>query len=93
MDGYIIDWSAVAAFLAAGAALYGVWRGKITAQNNLSAELDLERVRFREKWIQNLREEMANIAAFSETIETDHCLLYTSPSPRDATLSRMPSSA
>ena len=25
--------------------------------------------------------------------ETDSCLLYTSPSPRDATLSRMPSSA
>ena len=25
--------------------------------------------------------------------ETDICLLYTSPSPRDATLSRMPSSA
>ena len=24
---------------------------------------------------------------------TDNCLLYTSPSPRDATLSRMPSSA
>ena len=24
---------------------------------------------------------------------TDSCLLYTSPSPRDATLSRMPSSA
>ena len=30
-----------------------------------------------------------------ETIDTltSHCLLYTSPSPRDATLSRMPSSA
>ena len=27
------------------------------------------------------------------TITTDSCLLYTSPSPRDATLSRMPSSA
>ena len=30
------------------------------------------------------------------TFEVDHraaCLLYTSPSPRDATLSRMPSSA
>ena len=26
-------------------------------------------------------------------IDTDACLLYTSPSPRDATLSRMPSSA
>ena len=25
--------------------------------------------------------------------EPDHCLLYTSPSPRDDTLSRMPSSA
>ena len=26
-------------------------------------------------------------------VETKNCLLYTSPSPRDATLSRMPSSA
>jgi len=26
-------------------------------------------------------------------VEVDSCLLYTSPSPRDATLSRMPSSA
>ena len=25
--------------------------------------------------------------------QQQHCLLYTSPSPRDATLSRMPSSA
>ena len=30
----------------------------------------------------------------SSTVEeVRHCLLYTSPSPRDATLSRMPSSA
>ena len=28
-----------------------------------------------------------------DTFEVDICLLYTSPSPRDATLSRMPSSA
>ena len=27
------------------------------------------------------------------TVEAEGCLLYTSPSPRDATLSRMPSSA
>ena len=27
------------------------------------------------------------------TVDGDTCLLYTSPSPRDATLSRMPSSA
>ena len=30
---------------------------------------------------------------FSHGDHKDHCLLYTSPSPRDATLSRMPSSA
>ena len=29
----------------------------------------------------------------SQIVLTAHCLLYTSPSPRDATLSRMPSSA
>ena len=30
---------------------------------------------------------------FDEHVTIDPCLLYTSPSPRDATLSRMPSSA
>ena len=29
----------------------------------------------------------------AETLALEACLLYTSPSPRDATLSRMPSSA
>ena len=28
-----------------------------------------------------------------DNLQVDPCLLYTSPSPRDATLSRMPSSA
>ena len=32
-------------------------------------------------------------ARFKEISEAYDCLLYTSPSPRDATLSRMPSSA
>ena len=32
-------------------------------------------------------------ASASTTVNNDACLLYTSPSPRDATLSRMPSSA
>ena len=31
--------------------------------------------------------------AFSKGKMSENCLLYTSPSPRDATLSRMPSSA
>ena len=29
----------------------------------------------------------------NKNLKINHCLLYTSPSPRDATLSRMPSSA
>ena len=33
------------------------------------------------------------ISLKSGFIEVEDCLLYTSPSPRDATLSRMPSSA
>ena len=44
------------------------------------------------------KEEIAKMYEESDCIETIHapdcsCLLYTSPSPRDATLSRMPSSA
>ena len=31
--------------------------------------------------------------AIPAEVRPDNCLLYTSPSPRDATLSRMPSSA
>ena len=36
---------------------------------------------------------MTVLHAWSTVITTSTCLLYTSPSPRDATLSRMPSSA
>ena len=31
--------------------------------------------------------------AYQDAARTKHCLLYTSPSPRDGLLSRMPSSA
>ena len=45
----------------------------------------------------NHTEKVANQAAkikdLNSIIRVDACLLYTSPSPRDATLSRMPSSA
>ena len=34
-----------------------------------------------------------NTDALRMVIKSSFCLLYTSPSPRDATLSRMPSSA
>ena len=67
----------------------GKWRQEWEAEKGrLKQELDFklerERVRMLEdvkkKWDQN-------------RITLDTCLLYTSPSPRDATLSRMPSSA
>ena len=36
---------------------------------------------------------MAFVVNLAETVSLDACLLYTSPSPRDRTRSRMPSSA
>ena len=40
-----------------------------------------------------LRGEMPCVKVFEDNNILSFCLLYTSPSPRDATLSRMPSSA
>ena len=37
--------------------------------------------------------ENLDLSVVFENLDTNICLLYTSPSPRDATLSRMPSSA
>ena len=38
-------------------------------------------------------EDVRGLYEVNNTVPTNYCLLYTSPSPRDATLSRMPSSA
>ena len=51
--------------------------------NTLAAQLDRPPLRLPEGW---------NIGG-SRSDDYEICLLYTSPSPRDATLSRMPSSA
>ena len=40
-----------------------------------------------------LRERAREVERFLRVGDPESCLLYTSPSPRDATLSRMPSSA
>ena len=42
---------------------------------------------------QVIGQEAASIVVRKASEQRRHCLLYTSPSPRDATLSRMPSSA
>ena len=43
--------------------------------------------------VMRMHDRRRNLNLFSEAVRTVFCLLYTSPSPRDATLSRMPSSA
>ena len=58
----------------------------------LSETKDGKCVRFRSQIMNNyliVTDELAE----DENQQRIHCLLYTSPSPRDATLSRMPSSA
>ena len=43
--------------------------------------------------IQEATDKENNKASAKQTLQTHPCLLYTSPSPRDRTRSRMPSSA
>ena len=40
-----------------------------------------------------IKSKYSNCIYVSPRVDLNSCLLYTSPSPRDATLSRMPSSA
>ena len=67
--------------------------GNIIRSDNLPRELAIKRMIDEERWMQEHREELE---VSSQQLFDDMfggCLLYTSPSPRDATLSRMPSSA
>ena len=45
------------------------------------------------KWVDEQKEIAQKLYALQKSLDVLSCLLYTSPSPRDATLSRMPSSA
>ena len=56
----------------------------------------LDRHRARRRRLERRLERRLRLVRLLEVLEREpppHCLLYTSPSPRDATLSRMPSSA
>ena len=74
-----------------------------TAWNNASADRKLEQIkqmrleRLRETdWMSNSDVTMPDyVKTWRQTLRDMHqtCLLYTSPSPRDGLLSRMPSSA
>ena len=58
--------------------------------SKLDSELDIESSRFNDYWSDISEKLDVNIPYRTWSLA---CLLYTSPSPRDATLSRMPSSA
>ena len=62
-------------------------------QHFLRQELSLD-VYNRVQWLQSLPNSFNGVVIANEVLDAFAvCLLYTSPSPRDATLSRMPSSA
>ena len=65
-------------------------RGKWEIRVLPHEDLDYEGV---EKFWRMFKKFPNDFAAAAASLLPDDCLLYTSPSPRDATLSRMPSSA
>ena len=70
-------------------------RRQMVALNQLSDSLNTELI-YRERYLQNIKNiiEGRNIDSVQvKTVPPNSCLLYTSPSPRDLDLSRMPSSA
>ena len=71
---------------------------EITGEDNLNENDYLEEINNFEEMIEEIENEALYFGEYDDlnaviTINAGACLLYTSPSPRDATLSRMPSSA
>jgi len=69
MQGYEIDFSAVAAIVAAGVALLASWRANRIAAKNLSLEADRELLRLREKQLIELRNSFAEFASLACAME------------------------
>ena len=70
--------------------VHGKWDESKPKENDLRSSIPfcMDTLKF-EQWLQWIF-----LPTMKDAIEkTKPCLLYTSPSPRDATLSRMPSSA
>ena len=76
--------------------LYAPWQDKSMVRNILTYKLsnDIGRYAPRTKLVElYLNDGYEGVYVLMEKIKRDGCLLYTSPSPRDRTRSRMPSSA
>ena len=68
--GYIWDVGVIAALLASAVSFYAAQKAKQSAdsanrisERTVAASVELERIKFREKWIQNLRNEMTETVA------------------------------
>lgn len=72
MAEYVIDWSATisaltacVALISALIALYSARKAHRVAQVSVAATVELELIKFREAWIQRLREEMSTVAGYA----------------------------
>ena len=62
---YDYEWAAIVALIAAAIALYGAWRANKIAEKNLSLAAELEIIKFREQWIQRLRDALAEFQCYA----------------------------
>ena len=62
---YEYEWAAIVALIAASIALYGSWRANKIAEKNLALAAEMEIIKFREKWISELRDRFADFLSFT----------------------------
>ena len=75
MESWVLDWPAIVALIAAMVALYGAWRANIIAEKNLSASIDLELFRLKERRVSELRDAMSEFVSLAAAIrrnQEDH---------------------
>ena len=88
-----------AATVSAAEAFFGIGVGEPNIGDSSVASLNIEERLFMPEVLFSSKPETFYTDSFRQRLRTKYyqkpkpCLLYTSPSPRDATLSRMPSSA
>ena len=72
-----------------------VAEGDIVASGDIMAEIETDKATMEVEAVDEGKIAKILVAAGTDGVKVNApiCLLYTSPSPRDATLSRMPSSA
>ena len=68
---------------------------KVQENKEVSSNIEVEKEKIGEKQEEKYLNilEVSTVSSGKKSIEIRFCLLYTSPSPRDRTRSRMPSSA